>query len=119
VRAGTVQRELDTLTQAGLIARSTVGNQVFYQANRSNPIFTELSAILAKTVGVFQLLRSALEPLRKRIVSAFVFGSLAKQQETAESDVDLMIVGEVELDEVLERLATVEARIARPINPTV
>jgi hypothetical protein len=45
--------------------------------------------------------------------------SLAKQQETAESDVDLMIVGEVELDEVLERLATVEARIARPINPTV
>jgi predicted nucleotidyltransferase/DNA-binding HxlR family transcriptional regulator len=119
VSAGTLQRELDTLTQAGLIARSSVGNQVFYQANRNSPIFGELRAILSKTVGVFHLLRSALEPLEDRIVAAFVYGSVAKQQETAESDVDVMVVGRVDLDDVLEHLATVETQLARPINPTV
>jgi predicted nucleotidyltransferase len=119
VSAGTLQRELDTLTQAGLIARSSVGNQVFYQANRNSPIFEELRAILSKTIGVFHLLRSALEPLKDRIVAAFVYGSVAKQQETAESDVDVMVLGRVELDDVLEHLATVETQLARPINPSV
>jgi predicted nucleotidyltransferase len=117
--AGAVQRELQALAQVGLIERSMSGHQVYYQANRNHPVFAELSALVAKTVGVFQQLASALAPLASRISLAFVYGSVASHSENAESDVDLMIVGDVTLDEVLVQLSPVERLIGRPINPTL
>ncbi len=116
---GAVQREIQTLLDVGLVERSSVGNQVFYKANRMHPVFPELRALLAKTVGVFELLRSALTPLAERVSVAFVYGSIARQQENAESDIDLMIIGKVTMEEVLEKLAAVETSLGRPINPTV
>jgi predicted nucleotidyltransferase len=107
------------LTDLGLLVSKRVGKQVFYRANQESPVFPELKTLVAKTVGVFQLLREALEPLSDRIQLAFVYGSLAKQEETAQSDVDLMVVGQVKLDEVLARLQAVEKQIQRSINPTV
>src|SRR2546425_11299669 len=98
VSSGTVQRELDTLSKLGLIHRSAVGKQVFYKANRSHPIFPELRTLVEKTVGAFQVLRSALEPLEDRVSLAFIYGSVARQEEKAESDIDLMVVGEVTLE---------------------
>lgn len=117
--AGAVQRELEGLAQLGLIDRQTVGRQVFCKANRQHPVFRELQALVAKTVGVFQLLASALEPLEARITSAFVYGSMARGEEKAGSDVDLMVVGDLTLDEVLGALKPVEAEIGREINPTL
>jgi len=116
---GTVQRELENLSKVGLIIRSSVGSQVFYQANRDASIFREMQTLVNKTVGIFSLLRSALHPLKNRVSVAFVYGSVAREEETANSDVDLMVVGKATLDEVLSRLSTVEKRIGRPINPTV
>ena len=117
--AGSVQRELEALAQVGLLVRSRSGHQVYYKANRNHPVFAEIHALVAKTVGVFQLLTSALTPLAKRISLAFVYGSVASRSENAESDVDLMIVGDVTLDEVLVQLGPVERLIGRPINPTL
>ena len=119
ISVGSVQRELETLAQVGLIERSKSGHQVYYQANRNHPVFPEIHSLIAKTVGVFELLRSALSPLTTRISQAFVYGSMARQEETAQSDVDLMIVGEVTLDEILAQFATVEPLIGRTINPTI
>ena len=116
---GAVQRELENLSNVGLIVRSSAGSQVFYQANREAPIFREMQALVNKTIGVFSVLRSALRPLAKRVPVAFVYGSVAREQETAQSDVDLMVVGKATLDEVLSRLTTVEKIIGRPVNPTV
>lgn len=119
VSVGSVQRELEALAEVGLIERSMSGHQVYYQANRSHPVFAEIHALVAKTVGVFQVLTSALAPLVKRISLAFVYGSVASGSENAGSDVDLMIVGDVTLDEVLAQLGPVERLIGRPINPTL
>ena len=119
VSVGAVQRELENLSKVGLIIRKSVGNQVFYQANREAPIFREMQALVNKTIGIFSILRSALHPLAKRILVAFVYGSVAREQETAQSDVDLMVVGKVTLDELISRVSTVEKTIGRPINPTV
>ncbi len=119
VSAGAVQRELEGLAQVGLVERSDSGHQVYYQANRQHPVFAELQSLVAKTVGVFRLLRSALAPLAGRISRAFVYGSIASRKENAGSDVDLMIVGDVTLDEILAQLAPVERTIGRAINPTV
>jgi len=116
---GAVQRELENLSKVGLIVRSSVGSQIFYRANRDAPIFREMQALVNKTIGIFSVLRSALDPLAKRIQVAFVFGSLAREEETALSDVDLMVVGKATLDEVLSRLSKIEKSIGRPINPTV
>jgi predicted nucleotidyltransferase len=116
---GSAKRELETLLRFGLIERSASGRQVYYQANREHPVFPEVRALTAKTVGVFQLLGSALAPFARRVSLAFVYGSLARGDEKAGSDVDLMVVGDVTLDEALARLTSVETTIGRPINPTV
>jgi predicted nucleotidyltransferase len=78
-----------------------------------------MQAIVNRTIGIFSVLRSALHPLSKRVLVAFVYGSVAREEETAQSDVDLMVVGKATLDEILSRLSTVEKNIGRPINPTV
>ena len=116
---GSVQRELVLLAGAGMIERSVLGSQVFYRANRAYPVFPELQALLAKTVGVFQLLKTALSPLSDRIDFAFVYGSVARGDDTAASDIDLMVVGAVSLDEVLEAMSGVEKHLRRPVNPSI
>jgi len=116
---GAVQRELENLSKVGLILRKSVGSQVHYQANRETPIFPEMRALINKTIGVFGVLSSALRPLSKQIIAAFVYGSVAREQETAQSDVDLMVVGKATLDQVLSRVSTTEKAIGRSINPTV
>ena len=119
VSAGTLQRELETLSQLGLIERSTLGKQVFYRANRRHPIFPELRALLAKTVGAVAILRSALAPLADRVSIALIYGSIARHEERAESDIDLMVVGTATLEDVLAKLGKIEASLRRPVNPTV
>ena len=116
---GTVQRELNLLADAGLIKRSTVGNLGVYQANQEHPEYPELRALLAKTAGVFQMLKRALAPLSSRIGIAFVYGSVARGEEKATSDIDLMVIGAASLDEVLDAVRPVEKRLGRPVNPTI
>jgi uncharacterized protein len=116
---GTVQRELNLLADAGLIKRSTVGNQVFFQANQEHPEYPELRALLAKTAGVFQMLKMALASLSSRVDLAFVYGSVARGEEKATSDIDLMVIGAVSLDEVLDAVGPVEEQLGRPVNPTI
>jgi predicted nucleotidyltransferase len=119
VSAGAVQRELESLSKFALVERTDSGHQVYFRANRAHPIFAELNALVSKTVGVFYQLRSALTPLANRISLAFVYGSMARQDENAGSDVDLMVVGDVTFDEILPLLAPVERAIGRSINPTL
>src|ERR1700679_1018699 len=116
---GSVQRELETLSKVGLLNRTTIGRQVFYQANINHLTFAELRSLIDKTSCIFHQLHSALALLAPQITFAFVYGSIARGDEDAGSDVDLMIVGNVTLDDVLTPLAPVENAIARPINPTV
>src|SRR3954452_8879533 len=94
--AGAVRRELEKLAAVELIVRTSVVNLVFYQANQHHPIFPEMRALVNKTVGIFHILRSALESLSSRTSIAFVYGSIARQEERAGSDIDLMTIGDIE-----------------------
>ncbi len=116
---GAAQRELSLLTAGELVQRVRRGNQVYYQANASNPIFAELKSILTKTAGVREVIQKALEPLLARIKVAFVYGSVAKGEETVSSDIDLMVIGDVEFREVVSCLTDIENKLGREINPTV
>ena len=116
---GAVQRELVQLTAMGLVLRTTRGNQVLYQANPRSPIFAELSGLIAKTSGIHNTLRSALAALGDTVQIAFVYGSVARQQERANSDVDLMVIGDASFGDVVSALSSAQKSIGREINPTV
>ena len=116
---GATQRELGQLTDAGLIHRVRRGHQVYYQANRQNPIFAELKSILAKTSGIRDVLNEVLAPLAERIRLAFVYGSIARGDEDASSDVDLMVVGEVSFADVVSALSESDSKLGREVKPTV
>jgi predicted nucleotidyltransferase len=117
VPAGSLHRELRTLTEAGILLREPSGNQVHYRANRTCPLFPELAAIFRKTAGLADLLREALAPLAKRIAAAFVFGSVARGSETSTSDVDVLVLGDASLTEVVGALSPLRERLGREINP--
>lgn len=118
--SGAVQRELARLEHSGLVTVRKLGTQKHFQADPRSPIFSEICGIVQKTVGLAEPLRAALAPLAANIVAAFVFGSVAKKQDTAASDIDLMVIsdtiGYAELYAVLEPVA---ARLGRAVNPTV
>lgn len=120
VGSGTVLRELDKLARVGLLTVERIGNQKHYRANRTSPIFAELRGIVAKTFGVADQLRAALEGCRGEIVTAFVYGSVAAGTDQAGSDIDLMIVSDsLTYPELLALLADVETRLGRKVNPTL
>ena len=116
---GTLQREVGILAQAGLVLRERRGRQVYYQANSQAPVFLELRGLVRKTMSGSDVLRSALAPLADRIRAAVVFGSMARGDLEAGSDIDLMVVGDVELSEVLEALRPAELELGREINAVV
>ena len=101
---GGVQRELKQLTDAEIVRRFLRGNQVYFQANMECPIFQELKAIIVKTVGVADLLRTALASLGEKTRIAFIYGSMARAEQNAASDVDLLVVGDVLFGEVVAGL---------------
>ena len=117
---GTVQRELETMTSAGIISVKKIGNQKHYQANAECPIYEELLSIVRKTFGIVDVLRQALLPVDKKIDVAFVYGSVAKGEESAKSDIDLMLIGnKLKYGEIMDLLIKVEGKLARPVNPTI
>ena len=119
IALGPVQREIRQLVEAGLVTRKTVGAQTLYSANQKSPVFREIKSLVNKTVGMRDILADALDPLRERINLAFVYGSVARSRETENSDVDLMIVGKVDFDEVIAGLAGAEKTLNREVNPNV
>ena len=118
--SGAVQRELARLARSGLVTVRPVGNQKHYQANPDSPLFTELCGILQKTVGLAEPLREALQPLATQIRAAFVFGSVAKRQDAAASDIDLMLISDtLSYADLFAAVEAAAARLGRAVNPTI
>lgn len=104
--SGAVQRELLRLTDAGLVTVTITGGRKHYQANRQAPVFEELRGLIVKTVALVDPLREALESIRKGIDLAVVFGSVARGEAHAASDVDLLVVSDaLTLEKLFAKLA--------------
>ena len=117
---GAVQRELARLQSSGLVTVQQIGRQKHYQANRASPVFEELRGLVLKTVGLADVLRAVLAPIRDRIVAAFVFGSVAKGHDSAASDIDLMVVSDaLSYADLFAALEPAVESLGRPVNPTV
>ena len=116
---GAVQREIRQLSEVGIIRRSVRGRNVYFQANRESPVFNELKGLVIKTVGIGDVLRTALTSLTDRIQIAFVYGSFAARREKGTSDIDLMIIGNPDTSQLNEKISALEKRLKREINPTI
>ncbi|WP_260957482.1 nucleotidyltransferase domain-containing protein [Pseudomonas citri] len=117
---GSLTRELERLQRSGVLTMTRRGNQTHYQANPRCPIYAELLGIVQKTVGIAEPLRLALKPFAGQLCWAFIYGSVAKGQANASSDIDLMLIGEdLHYSEVMERLLPLEEQLGRPLNPTL
>ena len=113
----TIRQELRKLVRLDLVKGRKDSNRIYYRANKENPLYPELRNLVIKTTGVADVLREALRD--GRIQLAFVFGSIAGGEETAGSDVDLLVIGEIGFRGLSELLSGVSAEIGREINPYV
>ena len=115
---GTVQTELKKLQRLDIISRVRDGNRVYYRANTAHPVYPEIRALVLKTSGLADVIVNALRN-ETGIRVAFLFGSFARHEEKAGSDVDLMVVGEIGLRKLTGLLTDVSGIIGREINPHV
>jgi predicted nucleotidyltransferase len=118
LRSG-VQRDLKSLTSAGLLKSHRKGHMVFFHANEDAPVFPELHGLILKTVGLAEALRDVLSPMADEIRIAFVYGSIAAAQEQPDSDVDVLIVGTIQRMKLSRPVQQAGHRLGREINVTL
>lgn len=116
--AGTTARELERLVDAGLLARAPEGRQVYFQASIDSPLFDAVQTIVRRTFGAQDVLRRHLGRL-PGLERAFIYGSYARGEDNATSDIDLMIVGSPDVDELTDRASAAEVELGRPLNYTL
>jgi predicted nucleotidyltransferase len=118
--AGTLHKELSKLAEAEILLKRSVGNQVLYQANRDGLIYHELASIARKTFGVADVLREALHGVMDQLDLAFVYGSVAKEEDRPGSDIDLMVAtDQLSYADLMNSLSDAESLLGRTVNPTV
>ena len=115
---GNIRRELIKLESTGLFLTENKGNLVYYYLNQSYPLFKELKSIIFKTSGVPKMIQKILEKF-KGVSQAFIYGSFAKREEREDSDIDLLIMGEVNEDRLVEEIDKLERKLQREINYTI
>lgn len=113
-----LQREIDSLVRVGILEKRVDGRRTYIKVNENSPIFPELRGLIEKTNGIIPMLRDAVKGC-KGLKLSFIYGSLARGEEGAGSDVDLMLLGNVSTMELTPRLRVVETAVGRQINPTV
>jgi len=113
----TIRQELRKLVRLDLVHSRRDSNRVYYRAKTENPLYPEIRNLVLKTSGLADVLKPVLRD--KRIRAAFVFGSIARGEETAGSDADLMVIGELGLRNLSGLLSGIEEKIGREVNPHV
>lgn len=116
---GTVRRELEGLAASEIAHRVKDGNRTYYQANPACPLLPELTGLIRKTAGLADVVRSALEPLAGKIELAFIYGSQAGGQTTSGSDVDLLIVADMDEIAIHRAVQKAEKELSRTVNYTL
>lgn len=114
-----LQRDLTSLVQAGILIRTKDGNRTYYRADKECPVYPELHGLLLKTAGLVDQVKQTLSPLSASIRAAFIFGSIAANAETSSSDVDLLVIGKVRLASLSKILKPLEDALSRPVNPSL
>jgi predicted nucleotidyltransferase len=113
-----LSKELGRLEREGLFLSEISGRQKYFHLNRKYPLFAEVKRIVEKTIGAVTVLQESLRKI-EGIGKAYLYGSFARNQQDAGSDVDVLIIG-VPGEEVLaQAVQKLERQLGREINYTV
>lgn len=115
---GVFQKDINKLVESGILISEYRAKSRFFKLNKKHPLYRELKSIFFKTVGAEGKLREALKKI-KNIKIAFIFGSYAKGKEDIFSDIDLMIIGEPDEDELISKISSIEEKLKREINYSI
>ncbi|MDO9514889.1 MAG: nucleotidyltransferase domain-containing protein, partial [Syntrophales bacterium] len=113
-----ISRELRNLENIGLLNSRKEGNLKYFTLNREFLLFGELKSIFLKTRGAAALLKEALSQ-SAQIEFAFIYGSVASGKDTAKSDIDVMVIGEIPLEDLLRLITGTEDVLGREVNPSL
>jgi predicted nucleotidyltransferase len=111
-----VMKELYNLRSLGILQERKDGNRILYTINKSSTIVEELKRIFLKTEGVGSELLKTLGSKRTDIKYALIYGSFAKGTEVTSSDIDLLIIGKIDEDDILHSVMKLQNRLGREIN---
>jgi len=112
---GNIRRELLRWSKAGLFLREKVGNLTYYSLNKSFPLYEELRTIVSKTIGIEYILKEGLKGIES-IVLAIIYGSVASGEDTGDSDIDVLLIGNPDMDELVNNVQEMEKELGREIN---
>ena len=110
------QKALRKLLDAGVALATKMGNQQRIQINQAFPLYPELRSICMKSFGLQESIKEALQPVASDIEEAYVFGSVAQGTDRPDSDIDLMVIGSVDLAKIYHIAHTLEEKIGRTIH---
>lgn len=119
VSPSSLQREIHNLIASEILEEKVKGNRLYFRPNKQCVLFSELKSIVVKTLGLADLVTESLKPFTKQIDMAFIFGSIASGQDIEGSDVDLMVIGDVQLLDLAPALSYLEETLSRPVNPYI
>jgi len=113
-----LSKELGRLEREGLFRSEVSGRQKYFQLNREYPLFEEVRSIVAKTIGAIPLIAQSLKKV-EGICEAYLYGSFARNQQDAASDIDILVIGNPRSDVLAEAIRKIERQLGREINYTV
>jgi predicted nucleotidyltransferase len=118
IDAANLSRELAALQRQGCFISEYRGNQKYFRLNRRYPLYEEVRRIIFKTIGVVGQLQKTLREVRG-IQEAYLYGSFARNQQDSTSDIDVLVVGEVRMEELERAVRKIEKQLGREISYTV
>jgi len=114
---GNLSRELRRFEKSGLFISTVRGRLRIFALSKKYPLYKQLKEIVFKTVGVEAGLKECVSEF-PGISRAFLYGSYAADKERADSDIDVVVVGEFNRAKFLSRIRKLEQSLDREINFT-
>ncbi len=113
-----LSKELGRLEREGLFRSEVIGRQKYFQLNRDYPLFDEVRGIVTKTIGATSLLAQSLKKI-EGIEEAWLYGSFARNQQDAASDIDVLVIGNPKGNALAEAMEKLEQQLGRDVNCTL
>jgi len=112
---GAIQNYVNSLVDQNILQDERKGNMRFFKLNKNHPLYDDIKSIISKTVGLEYKLKELVSVLPK-LEYAFIFGSIAKGKEYGDSDIDLLLIGEVDQNFLVEKISKLQSELSREIN---
>jgi len=113
-----LSKDFGRLEREGLFRSEVSGRQKYFQLNRQYPLFHEVRTIVAKTIGAAPLISQCLKKI-KGIDEAYLYGSFARNQQDAVSDIDVLLIGTPHEEVLSQAVRRLERQLGREIDYTV